>query len=180
MSACKRPRGGGIVPFASPDKEEGRSVVFEIQGSKMSQQYVGWQLFERDADIPEEILDKVPSLDELLDVPTYEEVKRAFWAGLDVAKEELTYEEEYFDDTPVKTVGCPFGSTIGVDFGNYEECDECPAYNDCRDLHQHLAQPEEEDVEEEAKDIPLPSPQHPKLRSVETSPQPTRRRRTQE
>jgi len=172
MSACRSIRGRGVVPFASPDKEEGKSIAFEIQGSKMSQQYTGWQLVERDDDIPDEILDSVPVLDELLDIPTYEAVSKAFWAGMETKAEP----EEEEEDIPVRSrgrqreeegAGCPYDGTIGKDFEKFEECQsECDQYEECYKLAKRMGLVDKEEKRDKAVEEPEP-PQRSRLRAVQ-------------
>jgi len=183
MSACKNRKTGGVIPFAAPDREEGRSVAFAIEGTKMSQQYRGWQLYERDDDIPDEILDRVPVLDELLDIPTYQEVEKAFWAGLEV-KEAPAKEEQSFTGAARKKVpedGCPFDGIMGKDFEKFEECESiCEKYQECHDLNKAMKSGKDEDEGEEKNEELGEERPRPKLREVSKDPEedsPRRRRR---
>jgi len=166
MNICKKPRTGGVVAFADPTAEEGRSIAFQIKGSKTQQQWTGFQFSEREDDIPDSIIDNVPTLDELLDIPTYEQVKKAFWAGLeveDMAAETVPGTPRSFKKS---SPTCPHGGVFGESFEAYEEClSGCELYNPCHELWQseyaeeeaerEEVQPDEEYEEEEA---PRPTP----------------------
>jgi len=83
-------RGGkevGFVPFADPD--EGKSIAFTRQGSgARNTQYLGHRFVERDYEIPDELLEAAWVLDELIYIPTYEEVYDAYWGEGSAPEEE--------------------------------------------------------------------------------------------
>jgi hypothetical protein len=139
LPLAKRPRGGGYVAFTYPDKSEGRHVVFEIKGTGQNIQYTGHQLIEREEDIPDEILEKVPVLDELLYIPDYKEVKTAYLGkgGANDEGQEPEHGDEHEEDLPkfnkpVKKKVCPYGGTMGTDYGELDECQECMFADDCK------------------------------------------------
>ncbi len=78
LAKVPRARGGGYVSFAHPDKGKTVSVIRTGVG-KDSTGYDGYQFVDRDYDIPDDILDEVYTLDDLIHVPKYQEVKDAFW-----------------------------------------------------------------------------------------------------
>lgn len=85
----KKPRGGGYVPF--PDPDEGKQIFFKRAGSGATNtSYIAHQFLDReDYIIEDDILDKAPSLDECIHVPTYEELYAAYW-GRDINEEKPT------------------------------------------------------------------------------------------
>ena len=90
QSIVKKPkRGGGLseaIDFPHPDN--GKSVAFEIKAVGKNRDYTGHQFVDRDEPIPDEILETVPVVDELLHIPSYEEVHAAFFgASADVVEE---------------------------------------------------------------------------------------------
>jgi len=95
-------RGGddlGFIPFADPD--EGRSIAFTRQGSgAQNTSYLGHRFVERDYIIEDEILEKAWVLDELIYVPTYDEVYDAYWGGESFKEAEPEVENEKEDEIP--------------------------------------------------------------------------------
>lgn len=79
QAIAKKPKGGGHVDFPHPD--HGKSVAFEIAAMGKNKDYKGHQFVDRDEGIPDEILEAVPVLDELLHIPTYDEVHAAFFGA---------------------------------------------------------------------------------------------------
>ena len=81
--AKKKGRAGkgdtGHVDFPHPD--EGKSVAFEIKTIGKNRDYVGHQFVDRDEAIPDEILEATPIVDELLYIPSYDEVHAAFFGA---------------------------------------------------------------------------------------------------
>jgi hypothetical protein len=63
--------------FADPD--EGYSIRFIRSGTGFNTKYQAHQLVPRDEPIPQEYLDQAYQLDQLIHIPTYAEVKAAFW-----------------------------------------------------------------------------------------------------
>lgn len=78
-------RGGGYTPFMDPGagQDGGRHIEFEITGSKAQQSWGRGVKFEiRREPIPAHILDQaIVPLDELLNIPTYEQVYEVFHQG---------------------------------------------------------------------------------------------------
>ena len=81
LSVARNPRGGGFVPFSSPDN--GKSIYFEREGSGIANtQYLGHKFIERQAAIDDGTLEQAYTLDELLIKLSYEEIKEALLGGL--------------------------------------------------------------------------------------------------
>jgi len=80
-----RARGGAAtgekVFFASPDKD-GKSVGMTREGTRRNTKYVGIKFLDRDYVLEDDIIEAARCLDEIIHVPTYQEVKDAFYAGM--------------------------------------------------------------------------------------------------
>jgi hypothetical protein len=74
-------RGGqrptGFIPFADP--EEGKSIRFTRQGQRENTRYIAHAFEDRQYTIPKNILDSAHCLDQLIHIPTYEELYNAYW-----------------------------------------------------------------------------------------------------
>lgn len=92
LSKINKSRGGGYVLFSHPDKENGKTISFVRKG-KENTTYDGHQFHDRNYDLNDEELDACRTLDQIIVIPTYEEVKEAFWDSSEV-------EEEAPEDTP--------------------------------------------------------------------------------
>lgn len=81
LSVARNPRGGGFVPFSSPDT--GKSIYFEREGSGITNtQYLGHKFIERQNRVSDEILEDAYVLDELIIKLSYDEIKEALLGGL--------------------------------------------------------------------------------------------------
>ena len=100
--AKENSKGDDIICFPDPS-EDGYYIKFRAKEEKfMGRTYPKYKSFEfekRNKAIPEKILTSVFCLDELLIIPTYDQVKAAF-VGDDFDEDDETEEEEdnYFDD----------------------------------------------------------------------------------
>lgn len=104
LSVARNPRGGGFVPFSSPDN--GKSIYFEREGSGMTNtQYLGHKFIERQAAITDEILEQAYILDELVIKLSYKEIKEALLGGL--VKPEKKVEPVEGDGEPVEGDSIP-------------------------------------------------------------------------
>lgn len=78
LAIAKRPRGGGFVPFSSPE-ENGKDIVFTRQGKGLTDtKYVGFQFEDRSEPLPDEWLEAAFPLDELIRLYTEEEIRELF------------------------------------------------------------------------------------------------------
>ena len=97
QALAQRPRGGGLVPFAHPEK--GKMVSFQKKatsyktkkGMQKSTEFTSLQFLDREFPISQELLDVVPALDQTIYLPTYDEVKDAFHSGRNAVREEETF-----------------------------------------------------------------------------------------
>lgn len=137
-------KGGGEVAYA--DIDEGKVISFRKKGSKRTTEFTAFEFKDR-ADIPDDILDQAVCLDELLHIPTYEEVHDAFWETKsedeapngEVARKPKEEEKkaepnkEVEKDVPDPIVEeCPSGAAFGKDYNEYEECRSCEVRKLCR------------------------------------------------
>lgn len=73
-------RTGQLLPFA--DYEEGKSIAFTKKGSgQTGTEFIGHRFVDRDYVIPDAILDQASCLDNLISVPTYDELKEIYWGS---------------------------------------------------------------------------------------------------
>jgi len=120
---------------------------------------------ERQKKYDKSILDKVPNLDEVLVVLSYEQIEAKFFDSeedtitdvdnaIDEVVEELVEDEEEISSRKPKTVvakpvvaksksttaegECPHGHVFGKDEGAYPECAECAEWNACADAKDEL------------------------------------------
>jgi hypothetical protein len=156
-------RGGGEVAYA--DIDEGKVISFRKKGSKRSTEFTAFEFKDR-PEITDELLDAAVCLDELLYIPSYEEVHDAFWETKDDKKEEKeeepprkaketdTRQEKQPDPEPKKTKKeedvpdsvtdeCPSGAAFGKDYNEYEECRSCEVRKDCRSKKDEIDEEEE-------------------------------------
>lgn len=93
---------GGFVDFADP--EEGKEVKFRAAKTKKGEmefmEYKSFSFEDRDKPVKQKLLDSAISFDELLKVPTYEEVEKILYGDDDDEDSEDDYEE---DDKPKKS-----------------------------------------------------------------------------
>ena len=106
LELIRNPRHGGIdMSFSDPSKE-GKSLSFKREGKDMQNtRYIGHKTLNRDYELTDDVLNKANCLDELIHIPTYEEVHATFWGHELVEKEETTVEEQK-ESTPT-TTGSP-------------------------------------------------------------------------
>lgn len=144
-------KGGGEVAYA--DIDEGKVISFRKKGEKRSTEFTAFEFKDR-SEIPDEVLDAAICLDELLYIPTYEEVYSAFWETkkdeeapapearpkTEAKKEEPKKEEPKKVEAKVEekdvpdsvTEECPSGAAFGTDYNQYEECRPCEVRKQCR------------------------------------------------
>lgn len=168
-SLAKGPRRPGrehtrLIPFADPD--EGKSIAFTINPARSKNdfaEYIGHRFDDRDYEISDDLLDEALVLDELVHIPTYEEVHEEYWGepydedgtSTEEDVEEEVVEDEHADEVEEVEEGtCPGGGEFGVDTNELEACDECPktVWDEC------LATREASEEAEEAEEAEEPAP----------------------
>jgi len=165
IEQAKLKKGGGYIYYT--DLDDGKVVSFRRTGSGATNTKFKAVTFEdREEPLPDEIVMGVYCLDDLLHIPTYEEVETAFFGE----KKETKKSEEKKPEPPKQEskeadipdeLGepvCPSDYVFGSDFGDYDECDDCEVRKDCRTKKREGKEPkkEEESKKEEEKSDPEP------------------------
>lgn len=196
LKAIMQDESGEIINFYEPDKMEGKKISFERKGSGAGNtSFIGHKFFDRDYDISDKLLAQTHALDEIVIIPTYEEVERAFFGKKGKPEEEkespepdteeetgkepeITEEEirsmsrkemkqliednnlgidpndfdtkEDLQDAIIKELEedggesvkdgvCPNKKgTFGKSFDAFDECPDCPQFDDCSEAHDEL------------------------------------------
>lgn len=86
LEAAKKKRGGGFVLFADPD--DGKIISFRQVGEKQQMTFKAFEFEDREDVISDEMLEKARCLEELITIPSYEEVKKAFLSSSPDAPED--------------------------------------------------------------------------------------------
>jgi len=126
-------RTGGVVFYA--DTDVGQSIEFDVADDKY-RTISGHRLVPRDYKISDEIIDKAFCLDEILHVPTYEEIAECHF-GKKKADAPAPEKEDDVPMSPTRTESpkapepekekesenkCPDGGTFGVDIDKRNAC----------------------------------------------------------
>jgi hypothetical protein len=95
---AKSPKGGGFLKFSCPDK--GKSLAWTRKGSGMTDtKYLGHRFIDRDAPIPDKILDQTFPLDSIVNMhPDYDVIAKDFKETLKSMN--LLQEDEKEEDVP--------------------------------------------------------------------------------
>lgn len=154
---AEKPKGGGTIEYYDPDA--GRHVKFIKEGSDSKWNFYGYDFYERDEPIPDEILDQSFPLDSVIKYASYNEIYKAFYgeepesevAGDDSfpveepeqQQEEGAYEEQE-EGVELAEDECPLDGEFGVDHEQLEGCGDCPNYDNCFAAKQDMEVPEPE------------------------------------
>lgn len=144
---AKLPRGGGYINYVDPDN--GKSIRFKISSkSKENMEYLGHAFVDRRGPIPDDILDLITPLDELIDMhPSYEAIKNSLY-GKKAEKDDI--DDSKFD-VPTSLKKCPAGEEFGVAPEQFPECDACVEYEACNTAYEIRTKKEEPEPEPEPK-----------------------------
>jgi hypothetical protein len=132
MDIAKK-RGGGYVAFADPD--EGKQIQFYRKG-KEHVTFSGFQFIDRNYRIEDEVLESTYCIEDIVHIPTYEEVS-AMHYGRKRETAEPHSSGHKVDNKQPEPVGsimkCPHGHTIGIDLHQMDQCNNCEEkfYNVC-------------------------------------------------
>lgn len=143
---AKKPRSGGFITFADPD--DGKTIFFRRTGTGMANtKYSAFKFEDRTEPISDELLDLALPLDKCVHLPTYEEVKNAFFGNVIDEEDPMVREEaardEALQDTqpinsrvrrsaePIKEVEFVCPGNAPDDFNTFEACDKCPDIVEC-------------------------------------------------
>jgi hypothetical protein len=179
------PKEGGHISYMKHTKEEGRRIWLKIwsdgqfegaDGQKVDNiRYTAPKFIERKADIPDSILEQSFPLETCIHLrPTYGEIYRSFYGADYVEKKEAapatrttlseTTQPGEPDDIPKSVEGytdCPSGHVFGKDIDAFPaDCNNCPAWDDCSDEKDRLA--ESPEVEKEPEKEPKEEPKEEK------------------
>ena len=127
------PSQGGVEAWT--DLESGKSVVFTRKGTgKDNTKFYGHRLVDRRIPLTDEVINQtIDCLDDYIHMhPSYDEISETFYGG---QPEEGAVDQPLdTSDPPSQQEGsdCPVRANFGEDFNKYEECDECPVYDDCK------------------------------------------------
>ena len=78
---AKIPKGGGYIEFSDYD-DEGMSIAWTHKGVRRDTRYIGHKLIDRERKIPDKLLNRSFSLDQIVHMhPSYEEIDKAFNGG---------------------------------------------------------------------------------------------------
>lgn len=168
---AKKPKGGGFVLFAHPD--EGKQIFFRKSGSgPTNTKYSGFQFMDRTAPISDELLDSALCLDEMIHIPTYEEVYNAY-NGIEISEEEQEEVEQRVDIRQPIQFECPGNSPD--DYGQFDICDECPDMAICEQGFEELQEASESEKSPVPTSVAAPPVTSPPTATVSrrTSTRPT-------
>jgi hypothetical protein len=162
---AKKKSGGGFVYFSTPDTEEGRIVSFRRKGEGKATKFPALSFEEREEPVSDEVLDAARCIEDLIHIPTYEEVYAA--AFPETSKETAKKKEDDDDDRPVRKTEdddddrpvrkredddekdvpekveevegeCPIGQVFGKEFDEFENCDNCKVREACKEKYNEL------------------------------------------
>ena len=144
----------GYVNFA--DEEEGKEISFKATKEKKGKiEYLVFKSFrfeDREDSIDSDVLKNAISFDEIMNVPSYDEVQKMLYGGEEDEETETSTDsaddadsdeevetesdedEEKVAEKPKKEKsesGCPFGHRFGKDCDDFNECDDCDCWDKC-------------------------------------------------
>ena len=151
VELSRKSRGGGNIPFSAPEKGSGKTILFRKEGKGAGNvKYIGHRFEERDYDIPDDVLMSAYCLEDIMHIPTYEELEATFY-GRALTHPEVTepqggstraprYAEEVPSQPPKEDTKqvpfsevdrCPYGGIFGEDTDRLEPCARCKVYDAC-------------------------------------------------
>lgn len=127
---------GGFVDFADPiDGKEIKFRASDVQkGTIKYKEFKSFQFIDRDEPIPDELLESAISFDEIMNVPTYEEVEKILFG-----------QDDDDDDAPAK-------KSKREDDDSDEDDDDRPAKKSSKKYDDEDDEPEEKPSKKPAKD----------------------------
>lgn len=184
---CIRPGMEGLNPlidFTSPD--DGKSIKFKREGMTENTKFILHQFVDRPKGfvIPDSLLSKVFTLDELIYIPTYEEVQIYFYGkgehqpsarslkAPEQVKEESTRSrfdnqptdipEKVAEEKPVElkpeekiSNPCPSGHIFGKEIDKFpKDCEPCPEWKKCARAAREGINPESTSEVKKEESIP--------------------------
>ena len=144
----------GFIDFADP--EEGSEIKFRCSKTKKNgfefNEYKSFSFEDRDEPISDDLLESAVSFDEIMNVPTYEEVEKILFGQDDEdedddeqrvkksskkSSEDSEEDDDEEDEKPSKKScdkncgECPFGHKFGKDTDEFDDCDDCDVWDKC-------------------------------------------------
>lgn len=135
----------GFTPF--PSLQNGRHIGFTVKVINDNFEFLAHSFQERKAPLSADLKDKTYCLDELIRIPTYEEINNAFRMGLttqvtndrsDIPSPMAESDITVLGDNPTSNVNVDkvcAAKSKGGEFGKttdeYENCFDCEYHNDC-------------------------------------------------
>lgn len=136
---------GSYIPF--PSIKNGKTISFERQGTgKDNTQFLGHKFEDRDYVINPKLIEQAYTLDELIHIPTYEEVRNAFFGVVQDDEDcdeidDSPFVEDIVDESAVDYDNddlakeddnlCKVGGVFGEDTGMLEGCVHCNILEKC-------------------------------------------------
>lgn len=167
QSAAKNPRGGGSIPFSSPDKDVGQSICFNVDNDTYKT-ISGHKLVPRDYDIDDDTLENAYVLDQIVKVLPYKEIKAIFNAGEEDGSEDERTDKDPRDkdekesrsrDRKKEDVGknipkdeCPEDLNFGEDIDTVDACATCSVYDSCAKKADELEEQKRKDREKKRQE----------------------------
>lgn len=98
-------RGKGVVNFADPDVKVGKVVSFSVNEETMGngkkyKQAANFEFNERAEEISDEILEKCPSLDSMMVIKSYNQLKSALYGDPEDVEDDFENQQEPEDEQP--------------------------------------------------------------------------------
>lgn len=154
VTAAVSARGGGVIPFANPNRKFGRSLVFDVAKDKYKT--ISGHRFElRDYDIPEDLLEECYPLDTMIKIYSYDELCVLLYGEGGKPPEDgaqrrllIRKDEKPENEQPAASSGtgrrlisrkaaeepdsrCGVGAKFGYDYNKFGECDKCDDKQAC-------------------------------------------------
>lgn len=158
----KDKRTGQKIYFPSTVKTVGRSISFTKKGKGQGNvEFLGHQFLERDYDIPDDLVLQAITLDEVIVIPTYDELAAAYYgqAGKSAVSDTPAHEEKQLIPARQRTLfskgnpaagtapaptqepkqeevvsasgDCPHGFVFGKDCDKKATCNKCAVWDNC-------------------------------------------------
>jgi len=147
-----------------PDLEDGYTLRVRFSEESFGQNKFAdtsrIDFVERDEAYPESIMDDIPNLDEVLEIPSYKTVEAIFFGG--ASEEEAEDEDE--DDDVMKGRGAPRARTLQDEDEEADEDEEVDDDEDEEDDKDSKGHPIDEDDEDEPTPEPSPAKRTKKVK----------------
>ena len=172
-------KGGGTNPYFDPDI--GKNVAFTKEGSGSKWKFLYHAFIDRDAPIPDEVLNQSFALDSVVKYVTYEELYEVFYGTAPDSKEipvgvtsnteivggeGVPFEPDYGQEPEVGPYECPVGGEFGTDHTALEACDGGVNWDNCFATNQEMNPPDPEPASDpEPTPEPAPARKQSPLRS---------------